>query len=163
MRSTGMPVVANRIGNSPQDSPKLRLLTSPAWLAEDSAGSVKLVRRKICRLVSGGVGVVVVVVGGFQLGVAAGFADEHRAQAEGDQRIGQAEQERCGAQSVVGGEVAGQQRGERDRAVAGGFVETHGQAALAGSDEVDLHDDGGRPGQALIDAQQHVGRDHPSP
>ena len=51
MRSTGIPVVANRIGNRPQDSPKLRLLTRPAWLAEDSAGSVKLVRRKISRLV----------------------------------------------------------------------------------------------------------------
>src|ERR1700720_1392606 len=48
----GIPVVANRIGNSPHDSPKLRLLTRPAWLAADSAGSVIVVRRKICRLVS---------------------------------------------------------------------------------------------------------------
>ena len=152
MRSTGMPVVANRIGNRPQDRPKLRLLTRPAWLAEDSAGSVKLVRRKICRLVSAASGWVVVVVGGFQLGVTAGLADEHRAQAEGDQRVGQAEQEGRGPQTIVGGEVAGQDSGQRHGAVAGGFVESHGQAALPGADEVDLHDHGGRPGQALIDA-----------
>ena len=141
----------------------MRLLTRPAWLAEDSAGSVKLVRRKICRLRQRGVGVGVVVVAGFQLGVAAGLADEHRAQAQGNQRIRQAEQKRRGPQTVMGGEVAGQQRGERDGAVAGGLVEAHGQAALAGADEVDFHDDGGRPGQALVDAQQHVGGDHPSP
>ena len=33
----------------------------------------------------------------------------------------------------------------------------------AGPDQVDLHDDGGGPGQALVDAEQHVGGDDPSP
>ena len=141
----------------------MRLLTRPAWLAEDSAGFGEAGAQEDLPVAQCGVGVGVVVVAGFQLGVAAGLADEHRGEAQGDQRIRQAEQERRGPQTVVGGEVAGQERGERDGAVAGGLVESHGQAALAGADEVDLHDDGGRPGQALIDAQQHVGRDHPAP
>ena len=38
-----MPAAANRIGNRPQARPSLRLFTRPAWLAEDSAGSRKLV------------------------------------------------------------------------------------------------------------------------
>ena len=33
----------------------------------------------------------------------------------------------------------------------------------ARADQVDLHDHRGRPGQALVDAEQHVGRDHPAP
>ena len=40
---TESPAAANRIGNRPQARPSLRLLTSPAWLADDSAGSRKLV------------------------------------------------------------------------------------------------------------------------
>ena len=107
--------------------------------------------------------VVVGVLGGFQLGVAAGFADEYRAQTEAEDGVGQTEQEWCRAQTVAGGEVAGDHSGDGDRAVAGGLVESHRQAALAGADEVDLHDDGGRPGEALVDAEQHVGEDHPSP
>ena len=85
----------------------------------------------------------VVVVAGFKLGVAAGFADEYRAQGEGDQRVGQSEQEWRWPQAVAGGEVAGQDCGKRDGAVAGGFVEAHGQSALPGSDQVDFHDHGG--------------------
>ena len=108
MRSTGMPVVANRIGNRPQDRPKLRLLTRPAWLAEDSAGFGEAGAQEDLSVGQCGVGVGVVVVAGFQLGVAAGLADEHRGEAQGDQRIRQAEQKRRGPKTVVRGEVAGQ-------------------------------------------------------
>ena len=52
MRATPRPEVANRIGYRPQARPSLRLLTSPAWLAADSAFSRKEVRVKICRPVS---------------------------------------------------------------------------------------------------------------
>src|SRR5450756_680308 len=50
MRWMLSPAVANRIGNSPQARPSLRLLTRPAWLTEDSDLSWKLVRVNTCRL-----------------------------------------------------------------------------------------------------------------
>src|SRR6266508_1584656 len=62
-----------------------------------------------------------------------------------------------GAEGAVGGGGAG------DGEVAGGLVETHGQAAAVRAGEVDFHDDGGGPGQALVDAEQDVGGDDPGP
>ena len=62
----------------------------------------------------------------------------------------------------MGGDVAGEQCGEGEGEVAGGLVEAHGQSTAAGADEVDLHDDGGGPGQSLADAEQDVrGHHHP--
>ena len=55
------------------------------------------------------------------------------------------------------------QRGDRDRAVAGGLVQAHGEAAPCGADEVDLHDHGRGPRESLVDAEQHVGDDDPAP
>src|SRR3546814_19796221 len=52
---------------------------------------------------------------------------------------------------------------EGDRAVPRRFVEAHGEAALRGSDEVDLHDHRRGPGEALVHAEQHVGDDDPRP
>jgi len=63
----------------------------------------------------------------------------------------------------VGGKVTGDNGGQRDRAVAGGFVETHRQSTLPRPDEVDFHHHRCRPSKALVDAQQDVGEDHPSP
>jgi len=40
---------------------------------------------------------------------------------------------------------------------------THCQASPGRAHEVDLHDDRGGPGQALVDAQQDVGEHHPAP
>ena len=68
----------------------------------------------------------VVVLACFQLGVAAGFADEHRGEPEGNQRIGQPEQKRRRPQTIAGGEVTSQQRGQGDGSVAGGLVEAPG-------------------------------------
>jgi hypothetical protein len=64
---------------------------------------------------------------------------------------------------VFGRDPAGGERGDGDGAVAGGLVEAHGEAAACGADEVDLHDDGGRPGEPLVDAEQDVGEHHPAP
>src|SRR3954470_11011703 len=58
---------------------------------------------------------------------------------------------------------AAQPRRDSDAAVAGGFVEAESESAPARSDEVDLHDDGHRPRESLVDAQQGVGRNDPSP
>ena len=103
------------------------------------------------------------VVGGLVAGVAAGLAHEERGQAEAERGVGDAEEERLGAQPVLLGDVAGGEGGEGDGAVAGGFVEAHGEPAAGRADEVDLHDHGGRPGEALVDAEQHVGEHHPAP
>ena len=100
---------------------------------------------------------------GFVVGVAAGFPDEERGQAQAERGVGQGEQERGRAQPIVGGEGAGGGGGTGDGEVAGGFVEAHGQAAAVRAGEVDLHDDGGGPGQALVDAEQHVSGDDPTP
>ena len=68
---------------------------------------------------------------------------------------------------VARGEVCGKPSAERrrdgDAAVAGRLVEPEGQAAALWADEVDLHDDGHRPGQPLVDAEQGVGGDDPGP
>ena len=68
-----------------------------------------------------------------------------------------------GAARTSAASAAGGQGGGGDGEVAGGLVEAHGQAAAGRADEVDLHDDGGGPGQALVDAEQDVGGDDPAP
>ena len=93
------------------------------------------------------------VVGGFVPGMAAGFADEQGGQPEAETRERDAEEERLGAQPVVLGDEPGGECGDRDRAVARGLVQTHGEPAPCGADEVDLHDDGGGPGEPLVDAE----------
>jgi hypothetical protein len=100
---------------------------------------------------------------GFQLGMPLGLVDQQRRQAEADAGVGQAEVERFGPQPGSGGDEAGEVGGEGDRQVAGGFVEAHGQPAALRSGQVDLHDDGGRPAQALVDPEQDVGGDDPAP
>ena len=103
------------------------------------------------------------VVGGFVARMAAGFSYKEHRQSESEAGVGDAEEERLGAQSGVFGDVAGRERGDRDGPVACGFVHPHGEAASGGADEVDLHDHGRRPGESLVDAEQDVGEDHPSP
>ena len=104
---------------------------------------------------SGGVGLVA--------GVAVGFAHEEGRETEAEPGKGDPEVERFGAKPVMGGDRTGGQRGKGDGAIAGGFVETEGQAPAGGADEVDLHDDGGGPGHALVEAEQDVGGDDPAP
>ena len=99
------------------------------------------------------------------LDVPARLAHEERPRAPSPRpAIGKAEEERPGPKAVpaaamqpVASAVSG------DRAVAGGLVEAHREAAPGRTDEVDLHDHRRRPGQALVDAEQHVRRDHPAP
>ena len=79
----------------------MRLLTSPAWLTADRAGSRKLVRANIDPEPVVGVGVGGDVVGGFVAGVAAGLAHEQGGQAEAEAGEGDAEEERFGAEPGV--------------------------------------------------------------
>ena len=70
--------------------------------------------------------------GRFVTGVAVGLAHEQRRQAQAERGVGDAEEERLGPEPVAGGDEPGGERGEGDRAVAGGFVETHGETSLLG-------------------------------
>ena len=69
------------------------------------------------------------------------LAYEHGREAEPEGGEGDAEVEGFGSQAVPRGDVAGDERGDGDGAIAGGFVQPEGEAAAGGADEVDLHDD----------------------
>ena len=103
------------------------------------------------------------VLAGFVAGVAAGLAHEQRGEREAETGEGDAQEERFWSQSCLLGDEAGGEGGERDGAVPRGLVEAHGEATPFGADEVDLHDDRGRPGQALVHPEEDVGEDHPAP
>ena len=97
------------------------------------------------------------------LNVTARLADQEHGRSEAEQGVCQPEEERAGSEPGLGGDPAGHQRREGDRAVAGGLVDPGRQAPPDGTDEVDLHDHGHRPGESLVHAEQQVGRDHPRP
>src|SRR6266540_2864592 len=101
--------------------------------------------------------------GGLVVGVPARLAYGQRGQAEAERGVGGGEQERGGPQPVVGGQGPGGHGGAGERGVAGGFVESHREATASRADQVDLHDDGGGPGQPLVDAEQDVRGDDPAP
>ena len=136
----------------------------PAWLHDDSAGSLKLVSVNTSPVDEAAVEMCVAdVVARFLAGVAVGLAHEERREPETERGVGEAEEERLGPQPVLGGDEPGRQRGDGDRAVAGGLVQAHRETAPGGADEVDLHDHRRRPGESLVDAEQHVGEDDPAP
>jgi hypothetical protein len=58
---------------------------------------------------------------------------------------------------------AGRVRRDADSKIAGELVDAHCKTASLRTDEIDLHDHGHRPAEALIDPEQHVGEDDPAP
>src|SRR4051812_32242897 len=62
------------------------------------------------------------------------------------------------ARGVVRSERAARERGDGDAEIARRLVETEREAAAGGAGEGGLHDDPHRPGQALGDPEQEVGR-----
>lgn len=108
-----------------------------------------------------GVAVGLYVLGGLGLGVVVGFPDGKDCQSKAQGDVGGSEQEGGRAEAVCGGQVAGNQCGHGDAQVAGRLVEAHGQAASFRTHEIHFHDDRGGPGEALTDAEQHVGRHDP--
>jgi hypothetical protein len=107
--------------------------------------------------------VAVVVALLLQTHVARGIADE----GDGDPQGDQGDSRRAGDEDVPRREVrckpSADRCRDRDSAVASGLVEAEGKPAALWADEVDLHDDGHRPGEALVDAEQGVGGDDPGP
>jgi len=91
------------------------------------------------------------------------LAHEEQRQQQACQGKPDAEQKWLGPQCIRGGEVASRDSCQGDRDVSCRFIDAHGQPTPRRSHQVNLHNDGGGPTQALVDAQQHIGEDHPSP
>ena len=91
------------------------------------------------------------------------LADEKGRQAKPDPGVGDAEEERSRTEAVARRKETRGERCRSDGTVAGRFVETHGEPPAGRPGEVDLHDDRGRPGEPLVDAQEDVREHHPRP
>jgi hypothetical protein len=88
--------------------------------------------------------------------------EDHREQQRGHRDHGARHDEHV-ARGELGGQDAAEAGGQRDAAVARGLVEAERQPAAPRANQVDLHHHGHGPRQALVDAQQDVGRDDPAP
>ena len=73
------------------------------------------------------------------------------------------EEERRRAEAGRLGDQPGQEGDDGHGEVARRLVQPEGKAPVPRTDEVDLHQHGRRPGQALVDPEQDVGRDDPTP
>jgi hypothetical protein len=89
--------------------------------------------------------------------------DEQNRQSRTEQGIGDAEIDRHWPQAVASCKIASEKGGDADGEIAGKLIQADGKTARFGPDEIDLHDDGHRPGKPLIDAEQGVGGDDPAP
>src|SRR5215472_804550 len=90
-------------------------------------------------------------------------ADQKDGKCEAEDRVTDAEIEWCGPQAVMGGDVAGEKSCHAYSKVASEFIEANSQTARFGAYQIDLHDNGHRPCEALIDAEQRVGSNNPFP
>ena len=90
-------------------------------------------------------------------------ADREGGESEADQRERDPRVKGRGPQPVGGREIPGGERGERHGDVPRELVQAHRETAALGAHEVDLHDDRCRPAEPLVDAEQHVRKNHPCP
>jgi hypothetical protein len=58
-----------------------------------------------------------------------------------------------------GGRDSGREGGDGDSQVSGGLVQAERETSPDGADEIDLHDDGHRPGEALSGTEEEIGGD----
>ena len=75
----------------------------------------------------------------------------------------QAEAEQTGSRIKAGRKIACDQPRKCYTAVPGKFIDPGCKAALIRTDNVDLAGDRHRPGESLVDTQQHIGGDDPVP
>ena len=71
---------------------------------------------------------------------------------ESGNRVESANVERLRPQGVFARDEAGEPCGDTYGEIAGEFIQSHSEAFLAWTDEVDLHHKGHRPSQTLVDA-----------
>jgi hypothetical protein len=99
----------------------------------------------------------------FEAHVVGRVAHEGRREDEGDKRdrgsTGDQDVPRCELRR----EPAGRSGGDRDSAVAHRLVQAERESPPLGTDEIDLHHHGHRPGEALVDPEEYVGGDDPGP
>ena len=88
---------------------------------------------------------------------------EECGQRESDDGEHDAEIERLRTKAVACGNPARRQCTGRNRHVSGELIQAHRQPASLRTDEVNLHDDGRRPGQTLADAEQEIRKQDPVP
>jgi hypothetical protein len=91
------------------------------------------------------------------------LADEQGREEQADDHEGHAQVERLRPDAPLRRHEARRQRGQSQGEVTRELVQAHGETAALRADQVDLHDDGRRPCEALARAEQHVGEEHPVP
>ena len=92
-----------------------------------------------------------------------GIAHEHGGPDQSDRHDRRRADPHHGAGRIGGGERAGREGGGSDAEIPRRLVEAEREAAPRRAGQVDLHDDGHRPGETLVDAEQHVGGDDERP
>ena len=99
----------------------------------------------------------------FQICILFSFPDQEHGQAKSDRHEANAQIKRLWPQAPCTGDVACCQGSSGYREIAGELIESHCCTTIVRSRQIDLHNDGGRPGQALADTEQEVSNDHPTP
>ena len=133
MLAHGQAGGGEQYGEQAQAMPSLRLFTSPAWVAADSAGSGKLVWRRPVGVTSPLSSAVVRArwrPPRARRGRGSAHSQGRQPEAECGERDAELGTARGGARR--GGEVAGGQGGGGDGEVAGGFVSPMARPRLAG-------------------------------
>src|SRR5438067_7694336 len=95
--------------------------------------------------------------------MAACLTSEEGAQNQTCYRVADSKVKRPWTKSGRGCDISSQQGRQSDSAIAGKLVQSHGEAALSGSNEIDLHQHRHGPGEALVGSEQHIGRNDPRP
>ena len=99
----------------------------------------------------------------FPQGVTARLTDEQHGRAEPEPDDRDPEEEWRRAKTGRFGDEPGQECHAGDGDVARSLVQAEREPAVPRTDEVDLHQDGGRPRQALVDPEQDIRGDDPRP
>ncbi len=107
--------------------------------------------------------VLLVVLARFSAGVMLRLAHHDTGEREADDGDAESHDERPGSRPIRRSDRAGGPGGDRDRAVAGGLVEAERKPPAGRSGKIDLHVDRGRPGETLVEPEEHIGRDDPGP
>ena len=147
----------------PQARASLRLLTSPACEQARSAGcAVGRVRKRVAQPRRPVVGARVIPTL-LERDVRGRVAHEEQRHRKAEDRDRSAAGDQDVARNELARKPAAGGGGERNPAVAGGLVQAEREAAALGADEIDLHHHRHRPGESLVDAEEDVGDDDPSP
>ena len=99
----------------------------------------------------------------FVIGMMRRLANQQDRQQQPAHDEADAEIKRLRPQSPDAGGIAGRERRSRHREIPCKLVQAHRQSAALRPREIDLHDHGRGPGEALADAEQQIGKQNPGP